>query len=155
WIPKGVCGGGSTATATATRTATSTSTNNGTPTATRTPTSTATATRPTATPTTCGTSCGGGNAVMGYFTQWGIYDTTNPYYPKNIETSGAALKVNVINYAFNNVRNNKCSLGITQAGVGDAYADYGMGYDATQSIDGVADDWEQPLKGNFNQLKKL
>jgi chitinase len=38
---------------------------------------------------------------------------------------------------------------------GDAWADYQMGYSTTNSVDGIADSWEQPLRGNFNQLKKL
>src|SRR4051812_7600937 len=32
---------------------------------------------------------------------------------------------------------------------------YQMGYDAAKSVDGQPDTWDQPLKGNFNQLRKL
>ncbi len=35
------------------------------------------------------------------------------------------------------------------------YADYDKAYTAAQSVDGVADTWDQPLRGNFNQLRKL
>lgn len=38
---------------------------------------------------------------------------------------------------------------------GDAYANYGKNYAAEESVDGVADTWDSPLAGNFNQLRKL
>jgi GH18 family chitinase len=40
-------------------------------------------------------------------------------------------------------------------GAGDAWADYQKPFDAATSVSGVADVWNQPLKGNFNQLKQL
>ena len=40
-------------------------------------------------------------------------------------------------------------------GAGDAWADFGMGYTAANSVAGVADTWDQPLAGSFNQLKQL
>ena len=84
--------------------------------------------------------------VVGYFTEWGVYDRN--YHVKNIETSGSASKLTHINYAFGNVTNGACA-------IGDAYADYQKTYDAAGSVDGVADTWDQPLAGSFNQLKKL
>jgi len=84
--------------------------------------------------------------VVGYFTEWGVYDRN--YHVKNIETSGSASKLTHINYAFGNVTNGGCA-------IGDAYADYQKTYDAAGSVDGVADTWDQPLAGSFNQLKKL
>nr|WP_323137519.1 glycosyl hydrolase family 18 protein [Dyella subtropica] len=102
---------------------------------------------------------GGGKRVLGYFTQWGIYGRN--YQVKNIDTSGSAAVLTHINYAFGNVRNNICEVGVTQAsdpntGVGgDAYADYTKSYDASSSVSGVADVWNQPLRGNWNQLKEL
>ncbi|RJQ81121.1 glycoside hydrolase family 18 protein [Amycolatopsis panacis] len=84
--------------------------------------------------------------VVGYFTDWGIYQRN--YHVKNIETSGSAAKLTHINYAFGNVTNGGCA-------VGDPYADYQKTYDAGGSVDGVADTWDQPLAGSFNQLKKL
>ncbi|MYW35248.1 glycosyl hydrolase family 18 protein, partial [Streptomyces sp. SID2119] len=53
-----------------------------------------------------------------------------------------------INYAFGNVQNGKCT-------IGDSYADYEKAYTAEESVDGVADTWDQELRGNFNQLRKL
>ncbi|WP_442817278.1 glycosyl hydrolase family 18 protein [Streptomyces sp. NBC_01216] len=83
---------------------------------------------------------------MGYFTNWGVYGRN--YHVKNIVTSGSAAKLTHINYAFGNVTGGKCT-------IGDAYADYDKAYTAAQSVDGVADTWDQPLRGNFNQLRKL
>ncbi|MFE1956414.1 glycoside hydrolase family 18 protein [Streptomyces sp. NPDC059479] len=87
-----------------------------------------------------------GDKVVGYFTNWGVYDRN--YHVKNIETSGSAGKLTHINYAFGNVTGGKCA-------IGDSYADYEKAYTADQSVDGVADTWDQPLRGNFNQLRKL
>ncbi|WP_282693384.1 glycoside hydrolase family 18 chitinase [Streptomyces sp. CC208A] len=87
------------------------------------------------------------NAVkLGYFTNWGVYGRN--YHVKNLVTSGSASKITHINYAFGNVQGGKCT-------IGDAYADYDKAYTAAQSVDGVADTWDQPLRGNFNQLRKL
>ncbi|HEX6499413.1 MAG TPA: glycosyl hydrolase family 18 protein [Micromonosporaceae bacterium] len=90
---------------------------------------------------------GGSSVVMGYFPEWGVYQ--RKYFVKNIDTSGTAAKLNVINYAFGNVQNGQCT-------IGDSYADYDMFYDATTSVDGVADSWDAgALRGSFNQLRKL
>ncbi|GAA5078043.1 glycosyl hydrolase family 18 protein [Lysobacter panacisoli] len=103
---------------------------------------------------------GGGNKrVIGYFAQWGIY--ARNYRVKNIDTSGSASKVTHINYAFGNVRNNRCEVGVTvptneATGVGgDAFADYTKAFGAGESVSGAADTWDQPLRGNWNQLKQL
>ncbi|NED82535.1 chitinase, partial [Streptomyces sp. SID11233] len=53
-----------------------------------------------------------------------------------------------INYSFGNVTGGKCVMG-------DSYAATDKAYTADQSVDGVADTWDQPLRGNFNQLRKL
>ncbi|MGW1817982.1 glycoside hydrolase family 18 protein [Streptomyces sp. NPDC002125] len=87
-----------------------------------------------------------GDKVVGYFTNWGVYQRN--YHVKNIETSGSADKLTHINYAFGNVQGGKCT-------IGDSYADYEKAYTADQSVDGVADTWDQELRGNFNQLRKL
>ncbi|MFJ5778022.1 glycoside hydrolase family 18 protein [Streptomyces sp. NPDC093094] len=87
-----------------------------------------------------------GSKVVGYFTEWGTYD--RKYFVKNIRTSGSAAKLTHINYAFGNVTGGKCAMG-------DAYAATDRAYTAAESVDGVADTWDQPLRGNFNQLRKL
>ncbi|MEO8669685.1 MAG: glycosyl hydrolase family 18 protein [Tahibacter sp.] len=101
----------------------------------------------------------GGKKVIGYFAQWGIYGRN--YIVKNIDDSNTAAKLTHINYAFGNVRNNRCEVGLVQpsdpntgAG-GDAFADYTKAFNAAQSVDGVADTWDQKLRGSWNQLKKL
>lgn len=83
---------------------------------------------------------------LGYFTNWGVYGRN--YHVKNLVTSGSAEKLTHINYAFGNVQGGKCT-------IGDAYADYDKAYTADQSVDGKADTWDQPLRGSFNQLRKL
>ncbi|MFD6277878.1 glycosyl hydrolase family 18 protein [Streptomyces sp. NPDC060209] len=88
----------------------------------------------------------GDKVNLGYFTEWGVYGRN--YHVKNLVTSGSAAKITHINYAFGNVQGGKCT-------IGDAYADYDKAYTADQSVDGVADTWDQPLRGNFNQLRKL
>ncbi|MEU4037614.1 glycoside hydrolase family 18 protein [Streptomyces collinus] len=87
-----------------------------------------------------------GSKVVGYFTEWGTYD--RKYFVKNVETSGSAAKLTHINYAFGNVTGGKCAMG-------DSYAATDRAYTAAESVDGVADTWDQPLRGNFNQLLKL
>ncbi|MET9748744.1 MULTISPECIES: glycoside hydrolase family 18 protein [Streptomyces] len=87
-----------------------------------------------------------GSKVVGYFTEWGVYDRN--YHVKNIESSGSAGKLTHINYSFGNVTGGKCAMG-------DAYAATDRAYTAADSVDGVADTWDQPLRGNFNQLLKL
>lgn len=84
--------------------------------------------------------------MVGYFTNWGTYGRN--YNVKDIETSGSAAKMTHILYAFGNVQGGKCT-------IGDAYADYDKAFTAANSVDGVADTWNQPLRGNFNQLRKL
>ncbi|MFJ7267981.1 glycosyl hydrolase family 18 protein [Streptomyces sp. NPDC099050] len=88
----------------------------------------------------------GGPVKLGYFTNWGVYGRN--YHVKNLVTSGSAAKITHINYAFGNVQGGKCT-------IGDSYADYEKAYTADQSVDGVADTWDQPLRGNFNQLREL
>ncbi|MFF2123134.1 glycosyl hydrolase family 18 protein [Kitasatospora sp. NPDC058184] len=106
-------------------------------------------------------------ARVGYFVQWGIYG--RQYFVKNLDTSGAAAKLDVVNYAFENIDpvNLTCQAGVTKGttanpedpdqgtGAGDADADYGRAMSADQSVDGVADDGWGKLRGNLNQLKKL
>ncbi|SOD54654.1 glycosyl hydrolase family 18 protein [Pseudoxanthomonas wuyuanensis] len=106
-----------------------------------------------------GSGGGGNKRVLGYFVQWGIY--ARNYRVRNIDTSGTAAKLTHINYAFGNVRNNRCEVGVTvptneaTGAGGDAFADYTKAFSAAESVDGVADTWDQPLRGNWNQLKKL
>ncbi|CAL9420431.1 glycosyl hydrolase family 18 protein [Streptomyces sp. enrichment culture] len=83
---------------------------------------------------------------LGYFTEWGVYGRN--YHVKDLVTSGSAAKITHINYSFGNVVNGQCKLD-------DAYAATDKAYTADQSVSGQADAWDQPLRGNFNQLRQL
>jgi chitinase len=109
---------------------------------------------------------GGGYVRTGYFAQWGVYERA--FYPKNLVSNGTAAKLSILNYAFENIdpTTYQCFETIHASdtnesnpnagdGAGDAFADYQKSYDASTSVSGVADVWNQPLKGNFNQLKEL
>ncbi|GHJ52497.1 chitinase [Nonomuraea sp. TT08I-71] len=105
-----------------------------------------TTTPPPTTPPPTTTPPTGGKKVVGYFAEWGVYGRN--YHVKNIHTSGSAAKLTHILYAFGNTTGGRCS-------IGDSYADYDKAYTAADSVDGVADTWDQPLRGSFNQLRKL
>lgn len=136
---------------------------------------------PTSVPTVTPVPGASGKQVGSYFTQWGIYGRN--YTVKHVDTSGAAANLTFINYAFGNIyqKNGGYECGIVNkaepgasnpndpqaATGGDAWADYQKGFGAADSVDGVGDAWgwpqwddprqgkSGPLKGNFNQLKKL
>ncbi|WP_406307337.1 glycoside hydrolase family 18 protein [Streptomyces sp. NBC_00885] len=90
---------------------------------------------------------------VGYFTQWGVYG--RDFQVKDMDTSGQAAKLTHINYAFGNVSSNGTCFTGNVPGEADAWADYARPLDAADSVDGVADTAEQPLAGNFNQLREL
>ncbi|MER5481999.1 glycoside hydrolase family 18 protein [Streptomyces sp. NPDC002812] len=90
---------------------------------------------------------------VGYFTQWGVYG--RDFQVQDLEKNGSASMLTHINYAFGNISaDGKCFTG-NIPGEADAWADYVRPLDAENSVDGVADDWVQPLAGNFNQLREL
>ncbi|MEH0821062.1 MULTISPECIES: glycosyl hydrolase family 18 protein [unclassified Micromonospora] len=128
------CGGGGTPPPTTTAPPTTT------PPTTTPPTTPPPTTPPPTTPPT------GGKKIVGYFAEWGVYGRN--YHVKNIHTSGSAAKLTHILYAFGNTTGGRCT-------IGDSYADYDKAYTAADSVDGVADTWDQPLRGSFNQLRKL
>jgi len=88
-----------------------------------------------------------GKEIIGYFVQWGV--AQHGYSAKNIVSSGSADRLTVINYAFANIGEDlRCA-------IRDPLADYGRAFDAGESVDGIADAADQPLRGNFEQLRKL
>jgi chitinase len=89
--------------------------------------------------------------VVGYFIEWGIYG--RQYFVKDVETSGAADELTVINYAFGNVAHD--GNGNVTCQLADTWADYQRPVSAEESVNGVADGAEQSLRANFNQLKAL
>jgi chitinase len=95
----------------------------------------------------------GGSRKVGYFAQWGIY--ARNFKVKDVDQSGQASKLTTINYAFGNVSSDGKCFEANQTGVGDAWADYQTRFAAADTVTGVADVYNQPLAGNFNQLKQL
>ncbi|WP_137937646.1 glycosyl hydrolase family 18 protein [Chitinivorax sp. B] len=99
-----------------------------------------------------------GKHVGAYFVQWGIYQRGYPV--RKLVDSGGHNKLTFLNYAFGNVyADGKCGM-VTRAengngDGGDAWADYQKSFSAGESVDGVGDQWSDPLRGNFNQLRKL
>ncbi|WP_371478078.1 glycosyl hydrolase family 18 protein [Kitasatospora sp. NBC_00315] len=125
-------------------------------------------TSPASAPVTAKTQSGGGTGgalKIGYFTQWSIY--ARGYSVKQLDTSGSAGRLTTLNYAFANINpsSKQCFLTNHAAGndsdpnagdgAGDAWADFGKGWDAGSSVAGTTDTWDQALAGNFNQLKQL
>lgn len=90
--------------------------------------------------------------IVAYFIEWGVYNQP-PYYVKNIETSGAAEKITVLNYAFAIPAPDETGNIVVK--LDDPYAAYQQIYTSDISIDGVGDDDTMPLRGHFNQLIKL
>jgi GH18 family chitinase len=73
--------------------------------------------------------------VVGYFAEWGIYG--RQYNIADVP----ADKLTVLNYAFAQIDANG------EVGLFDSYAAVEKSY--------PGDTWDQPIKGNFNQITKL
>ncbi|PDP84893.1 glycoside hydrolase [Glycomyces fuscus] len=90
---------------------------------------------------------------VAYYTQWSARE--RDYHVRDLVDSDSAEKLTHIQYAFGNVSaEGECFMS-DEPGQGDATADYGRPVPAGESVDGVADDPDQDLRGNFNQLRKL
>ena len=76
-----------------------------------------------------------GPIILAYFAAWSIY--ARNYFVADIDGS----KVTHINYAFANVNSDLTIV------LGDSWADVEKTF--------PGDTWDQPLRGNFNQLLKL
>ena len=92
-----------------------------------------------------------GKKIVAYFPEWGV--PNKHYYVRNIRTSGSADKITVLIFAFIEPRPD--SSGNIIPGFMHPYYDYVQPYSAANSLDGLPDDSTQPLRGEFNQLKKL
>jgi chitinase len=75
------------------------------------------------------------------------------YYVKDIEERNSAFKLTVLNYSF--VEPGQDSSGNIVPKLMSPYAAYEKIYPSNLSVDGIADDSTQPLRGQFNQLRKL
>ncbi len=82
----------------------------------------------------------------------GIYD--RHYFLRDVHSSGQAAKLTHLTYAFGEL-DEKGVCVMTDEATGDAWADYQCRFSTAQSVDGRGDSYEQPLAGNFNQLRKL
>lgn len=91
-----------------------------------------------------------GKEIVAYFP--GFSSSRHAYYVKNIEKTGSAGKITILNYAFAVPDPDSSGNIIPKI---NAYAAYQEIYSAEMSIDGIADDPTQSLRGNFNQLRKL
>jgi chitinase len=89
--------------------------------------------------------------VVGYFIEWGIYGRN--YKVKDVETSGSAERLSVINYAFGNVAPD--GAGNVVCKLGDEWADYQKPWTAEESVTGEEVTWPRPILGNFQQLQAL
>jgi chitinase len=110
-----------------------------------------------------------GGITVAYYDQWSIYQ--NAYYLHNLDASGAAGKLNYLIYDFENIDpTNLTCFEASKAtdpdpagendpnagdGAEDSFADYQKEFDATTSVDGTADVFNQSLAGNFHQLQEL
>jgi chitinase len=104
---------------------------------------------------------------FGYYPARARYDES--FRIKDIAATGMAGRLTVLAYGFGSIdpSNLTCSMSNEAApdhdiGGGDAYGDYRKPFDASDSVDGVADPPVEdvpgqggPLRGNFNQLRKL
>ena len=86
--------------------------------------------------------------IIAYFPGW---EASRGYYIKNIITSGAASKITVINYAFGYPGPDP-KTGEIICQLRDPVPAYQQAYTAQMSVDGQADDPNQPLRGHFNQI---
>jgi chitinase len=89
--------------------------------------------------------------IVAYYPSWGA--PQQKYLVKNVKTSGSADKITVLIYSF--ITPTPDSTKHILVNMMNPYIDYQQPYSADMSVDGVPDDSTQPLKGQFNQLKKL
>lgn len=90
--------------------------------------------------------------IVAYFPEWRAKGD-HPYFVKDIEKRNSADKITVLNYAF--LIPQPDSAGKIIPGFLDSNMAYQQIYTSEMSIDGITDDSTQPLRGQFNQLRKL
>ncbi len=90
--------------------------------------------------------------IIAYFPEWRAKGE-HPYFVKDIEKRNSADKITVLNYAF--LIPQPDSAGNIIPDFLDSNMAYQQVYTSGMSIDGIADDSTQPLRGQFNQLRKL
>ncbi|WP_418275742.1 glycosyl hydrolase family 18 protein [Isoptericola jiangsuensis] len=105
-----------------------------------------------------------GFRTLGYFPGWGVGDS-HDYEVADLVKTGAVADLTHLTYAFGNVTSDLvCDASddvVPDDGIdpgtpeGDPENDYLRLVGASDAVDGVADTADQPLAGNFNQLRKL
>ncbi len=85
--------------------------------------------------------------VVGYFPGWSVH-TPQPYTAKTLVMSGAAARINQLNYAQGSVKGGRCS-------VADPAGELQLTFRAEQSVNGRADDPKSAFHGTFHQLEEL
>ena len=100
--------------------------------------------------------------IGSYFPSW---SADNNFHLKQLDQSGVADKFSYLNYAFENIYqmpdgtyrcNNGSDIDDHSAAQGmRATLDYLQHVAANESVDGSADQADQPLAGNFNQIREL
>lgn len=86
--------------------------------------------------------------IIAYFPEW------TGYTAADLQRAGSAARLTIINYAFG-IPAPDPDTGQVVCTVEDPQAAYGRAYGADESVDGVPDSPGQPLRGHFNQLRKL
>lgn len=89
--------------------------------------------------------------IVAYFPQWGVGPF--PYHFKTMVDNKSLEKITVINYAFAEPKPD--SLGRVYPAFMNNENDYIKLTEAENSIDGIADNDNQKLRGHFNQILKL
>jgi len=89
--------------------------------------------------------------LIAYYPEWGVH--LQPYYVKDIVSSGAAELITVLNYSF--VIPAPGPDGDVVCTLDDPEAAYLKSYHGAISVDGAADTTDDPVRGQFNQLRKL
>ncbi|GLU46328.1 glycoside hydrolase family 18 protein [Nocardiopsis ansamitocini] len=92
-----------------------------------------------------------GQQRIAYFADW---NTANRGYTiKDVADSGAAARLNRLMWAFGDVSAaGECHI---PERASQPWQIFQRRYDANDSVDGEADEYEQPLAGSLNQLRKL
>lgn len=85
--------------------------------------------------------------VVGYFLGGGIH-AKQPYTAKSLLESGAAAKLDQINYSEGSVRGGHCA-------VADPASELYLAFRAEQSVSGRADNPKATLRGTYHQLEEL
>ena len=88
---------------------------------------------------------------VGYFSRAATDFAGEDFQIRDLDQKGSAGKLSHLHYAFGGIS----SAGECQFTADDALHDYQKLYDASRSLDGVADQPDQPLAGTFNQIKKF